>query len=222
MRYTNSTNYSYVPPPSSDPYRYARPAAPAVEQVYTPIQRTSSKRDAPLFSIKQDLKYNRYHTHHFSAEDAYPPHPRTFSEYHARYAEREQDQKVRRKSSRKRKPAPAPPPPVPPVPTYYQPQKYNFTPSHGSRRSSNPASSHQMESVFYLGTDHHPPMFRSRRSKNPYSPPPSPPPWYASGGGYSQQGSFDMNRPSSPPAFDQRSSSGRHRLRRVARFLFGW
>lgn len=215
MRYTNSANYSYVPPPSSDPYRYARPAA---EQVYPPLQRNSSKRDAPLFSVKQDLKYNRYHTHHFSAEDAYPPHPRTFSEYHARYTEREQDQKVRRKSSRKRKSAPAPPPV--PAPVYYQPQKYNVTPSHGSRRNPNPAPPHQMESVFYLGTDHHPPMFRSRRSKNPYSPPPSPPPWYASGGGYPQP-NVDMNRPSSPPAFDQRSGSG-HRLRRVARFLFGW
>lgn len=218
MRYTNSANYSYIPPPSSDPYRYAHPAAaPVAEQVYTPLQRTPSKRDAPLFSIKQDLKYNRYHTHHFSAEDAYPPHPRTFSEYHARYTERERDQKVRRKSSRKRKSIPTPPP----APTYYQPQQYNSVPSHGSRRGSYSAGPHQMESIFYLGTDNHPPMFRSRRSKNPYSPPPSPPLWYAPGGGYSQPRNLDMNRPSSPPAFDQRANSGRHRLRRVAKFLFG-
>lgn len=210
MRYTNSANYSYVPPPSSDPYRYARPAAPPAEQVYTPLQRNPSKRDAPLFSIKQDLKYNKYHTHHFSTEDAYPPHPRTFAEYHARYTERERDQKVRRKSSRKRKSVPVPPPPV-----FYEQPRYSGVPTNSSRYGS--AAPYQVESMFYLGTDKQPPMFRSRRSRHPLSPPPSPPPWYASGGGYLQQPNCDMNRPSTPPPFDQRGS----RLRRVARFLFG-
>jgi hypothetical protein len=208
MRYTNSAAHSYAPQPSSDPYRYAYPSSGGSGQVYTPVQRGASKRDAPLFSVKQDLAYNRYHTHHFTPKDAYPPHSRTFAEYNARYNEREREQKGRRKSSRKRKSMPVPPPPPPPV------QIYCDKPRHSSRRRS---ASPQVESMFYMGTENHPPMFRSKRSRNPYSPSPSPPPAWLGG-----DGSRRDRMARSPSHYGGGGSGhGESRLRRVARFLFG-
>ena len=189
LQYHFSSNPRY----NSYDMRY-HPIPPDVE-TYHSYSRHHPPPASPLYSIKQDLTWNRQSRHFFTPEDPYPAKPRSFQEFNAQRAERE----VRiRRSRRKLRSMPGYAQLRPDPPAVYREEHIPLEPVN------------QVESMYYLGTDDMPPLYQSRRWKRrEYTPPESPAyggEWRGSNSGY-DAGTYEQP---SPP----------RRLRRVSKFCF--
>jgi len=151
--------------------------------------------ESPLYSIKQDLTWNRLSRHFFKPEDPYPPKLRSFQEFNAQRVER--DVRIRR-SRRKLHSMPVYPEFHPDPPAVYREEYIPLEPDG------------HVESAYYLGADDMPPLYLSRRwQRREYTPPESPAyggEWGGSSGGYSAS---RYDQPCPP-----------RRLRRVPKFCF--
>ncbi|RPA91489.1 hypothetical protein L873DRAFT_1819307 [Choiromyces venosus 120613-1] len=152
---------------------------------------------SPLFSIKQDLTWNRQSRHFFTPEDAYPAKLRSFQEFNAQRTERD----VRIRSSRRKlRSMPAYPQlrPDPPPAVYRE----EYIPPEPQRH---------VESMYYLGTDDMPPLYQSRRwQRREYTPPQSRAADSGEWRGISSGYDADRYEQPTPP----------RRIRRVPRFCF--